>query len=46
MCAAMTVRLARTRLVKTENTSACVTVKCKVCRSAIALITCSYELSV
>jgi hypothetical protein len=25
------------RLVKTENTSACVTVKCKLCKSAIAL---------
>jgi hypothetical protein len=27
----------RTRLMKTENPSLCVTVKCKVCRSAIAL---------
>jgi hypothetical protein len=27
----------RIRLVKTENTSVCVTVNCKVCRSAIAL---------
>jgi hypothetical protein len=29
--------VARIRLVKTEKTSACVTVDCKVCRSAIAL---------
>jgi hypothetical protein len=29
--------VARIRLVKTENPSACVTVNCKVCRSAIAL---------
>jgi hypothetical protein len=29
--------VARTRLVKTENTSTCVTVNCKVCRPAIAL---------
>jgi hypothetical protein len=29
--------VARVRLVKTENPSACVTVNCKVCRSAIAL---------
>jgi hypothetical protein len=29
--------IARIRLVKTENSSACVTVKCKVCRSAIEL---------
>jgi hypothetical protein len=29
--------VARIRLVKTENPSACVTVKCKVCRLAIAL---------
>jgi hypothetical protein len=28
---------ARIRLVKTENSNACVTVKCKVCRRAIAL---------
>jgi hypothetical protein len=28
-------RLARIRLVKTENPSACATVNCKVCRSAI-----------
>jgi hypothetical protein len=27
----------RIRLVKTENPSACVTVNCKVCRSAIVL---------
>jgi hypothetical protein len=27
----------RIQLVKTENPSACVTVNCKVCRSAIAL---------
>jgi hypothetical protein len=46
MCAAVTVGMviiamfksvARIRLVKTENHSVCVTVKCKVCRSAIAL---------
>jgi hypothetical protein len=29
--------VARIRLVKTLNPSGCVTVKCKVCRSAIAL---------
>jgi hypothetical protein len=29
--------VARIRLVQTENTGVCVTVKCKVCRSAIAL---------
>jgi hypothetical protein len=29
--------VARIRLVKTENTSACVTVNCKVCTSEIAL---------
>jgi hypothetical protein len=29
--------VARIRLVKTENPSACVTVNCKLCRSAIAL---------
>jgi hypothetical protein len=29
--------VARIRLVKTENPSACVAVKCKVCRIAIAL---------
>jgi hypothetical protein len=29
--------VARIRLVKTENTSACLTVNCNVCRSAIAL---------
>jgi hypothetical protein len=29
--------VARIRLVKTENPSQCVTEKCKVCRSAIAL---------
>jgi hypothetical protein len=29
--------VARIRLVKTENPSACVTVNCEVCRSAIAL---------
>jgi hypothetical protein len=29
--------VARIRQVKTENRSACVTVDCKVCRSAIAL---------
>jgi hypothetical protein len=29
--------VARIRLVKTENPSACVTVNCKVCRSEIAL---------
>jgi hypothetical protein len=29
--------VARIRLVKTENPNACVTVNCKVCRSAIAL---------
>jgi hypothetical protein len=29
--------VARIRLVKTEDTSVCVTVNCKVCRSAIAL---------
>jgi hypothetical protein len=30
--------VARIRLVKTENPSACVTVNCRVCRSAIALL--------
>jgi hypothetical protein len=35
MCVAVTV--AKIRLVKTENPSACVTVNSKVCRSAIAL---------
>jgi hypothetical protein len=29
--------VARIRVVKTENPSACVTVNCKVCKSAIAL---------
>jgi hypothetical protein len=29
--------IARIRLVKTENPNACLTVNCKVCRSAIAL---------
>jgi hypothetical protein len=29
--------VARIRLIKTENTSVCVTVNCKVCKSAIAL---------
>jgi hypothetical protein len=29
--------VARIRLVKTEDTNVCVTVNCKVCRSAIAL---------
>jgi NAD(P)H-nitrite reductase large subunit len=29
--------VARTRLVKTENTAVCITVNCKVCRPAIAL---------
>jgi hypothetical protein len=29
--------VARIRLVKTENPSACVTVNCNVCKSAIAL---------
>jgi hypothetical protein len=29
--------VARTRLVKTENPSACATVNCKVCRPAVAL---------
>jgi hypothetical protein len=29
--------VARIRLVKTENPSVCVTLNCKVCRSAIAL---------
>jgi hypothetical protein len=29
--------VARKRLVKPENRSACVTVNCKVCKSAIAL---------
>jgi hypothetical protein len=41
MCAAIAVRLlksvARLRLMKTEDPSVCVTVNCKVCRSAIAL---------
>jgi hypothetical protein len=32
-----TVIVARIRLVKTENSSACVTVNCNVCKSAIAL---------
>jgi hypothetical protein len=30
--------VARTRLVKTENPSVCVTMNCKLCRSGIALI--------
>jgi hypothetical protein len=29
--------VARRRLVKTDNPSACATVKCKLCKSAIAL---------
>jgi hypothetical protein len=29
--------IARIGLVKTENTSVCVTVNCEICRSAIAL---------
>jgi hypothetical protein len=31
------VSVARIRLVKTEDTSACVTVTCKMCRSAIVM---------
>jgi hypothetical protein len=40
MCAVVTdcyKSVARIRLEKTENTSVCVTVSCKMCRSAIAL---------
>jgi hypothetical protein len=36
----------RIRLMKTEIPSVCVTVNCKACRSAIASIACSYEMSV
>jgi hypothetical protein len=32
--------------VKSENPSACVTVNCKLCKSAIAPIDCKYELVV
>jgi RNase P subunit RPR2 len=55
MCAAVIVRLiksvARIRLAKTENPSACVTVTCKVCRSAItmqfpAVVSGVYKLSI